>query len=91
MWNGEGTLLEILRHNNNTDYGQRYFFADLQSAEGYQIRVPLSSYSTYAPLIQLQTTQKHLEPYVRAFTDIVRDLPCLKVCLSLVLIRIAGY
>ena len=103
-WNGEGTLLEILQQNNNTDYGRRYFFDGLQSAEGYQIRVPMSSYNTYAPLIKLQTqigehdifsadpvkyyllsedekgdtllfpaTQKHLEPYVRAFTDIVRD------------------
>jgi len=103
IWNGEGTLLEILRQNNNTDYGQRYCFAALQAAEGYQVRVPLSSYNTYAPLIQLQTqigehdifaadpvkyyllsedekgdtllfpaTQKHLQPYVKAFTDIVR-------------------
>lgn len=103
IWNGESTLLEILRQNNNTDYGQRYCFAALQAAEGYQVRVPLSSYNTYAPLIQLQTqigehdiftadsvkyyllsedekgdtllfpaTQKHLQPYVKAFTDIVR-------------------
>ncbi len=104
VWNGEGTLLEILRQNNNTDYGRRYYFAALQAAEGYQVRVPLSSYGTYAPLIQLQTqigehgifaadpvkyylltenemgetqlfpaTQKHLEPYVKAFADMVRD------------------
>ena len=104
LWNGEGTLLEILRHNNDTDYGKCYYFAALQAAEGYQARVPLSSYGTYAPLIQLQTqigehgifaadpvkyylltenemgetqlfpaTQKHLEPYVKAFTDMVRD------------------
>lgn len=104
LWNGEGTLLEILRHNKDTDYGQRYYFAGLQAAEGYQARVPLSSYNRYAPLIQLQTqigehgifvadpvryylltenaagdtqlfpaTRRHLEPYVRAFTDMVRD------------------
>ena len=104
VWNGEGTLFKILQENNNTDYGRRYCFAALQAAEGYQVRVPLSSYSTYAPLIQLQTqigehgifaanqikyylltesekgdillfpaTQKHLEPYVKAFTDIVQD------------------
>lgn len=103
VWNGEATLLEILRRNNNTDYGRRYCFSDLQAAEGYQSRVPMSSYRTYAPLIQLQTqigehdifaadpvkyyllsedekgdtlllpaTQKHLEAYVRAFTDTVR-------------------
>lgn len=118
IWNGEGTLLEILRRNNNTDYGQRYCFFALQAAEGYQARVPMSSYSTYAPLIKLQTqigehdifvadsvkyyllgeklsslspdteklsslspdrdeklfpaTEKHLQPYVKAFTDIVR-------------------
>ncbi len=55
VWNGEGTLRENLRQNNNMDYGRRYCFSDLQTAEGYQARVPMSSYSTYAPLIQLQT------------------------------------
>lgn len=54
LWNGEVTLLEILQQNKDTDYGRRYNFSSLRAAEGYQARVPLSDYSTYAAPIELQ-------------------------------------
>ena len=55
LWNGQKVLNEILRRNQNTDYGRHYKFASLHTAEGYQARVPLSDYATYAPFVELQT------------------------------------
>ena len=103
LWNGQKVLTEILRRNENTDYGRHYQFASLHTAEGYQARVPLSNYETYEPFVELQTkvgencistaepvpyylltsattgktrliqtTQRHLQPYLDAFTKIVR-------------------
>ncbi|MBR2214803.1 MAG: GH3 auxin-responsive promoter family protein [Selenomonadaceae bacterium] len=103
LWNGQDTLLEILQKSKDTDYGRRYHFAAIQSAEGYQARVPLSDFKTYAPLVALQTqigergiftadpvtcyllsadgqdspcllpaTAKHLAPYLKIFTKMVR-------------------
>lgn len=103
LWNGQHVLNEILTRNRDTDYGRHYYFSALRTAEGYQARVPLSDYATYAPLIDLQTkvgereiftvddvtcylltsattgdarlipsTDKHLRPYLDAFTQIVR-------------------
>ncbi|MBR6887986.1 MAG: GH3 auxin-responsive promoter family protein [Selenomonadaceae bacterium] len=103
LWNGQKILNEILTENRATDYGQQYYFSALRTAAGYQARVPLSNYATYAPLIELQTkvgerrifvdddvtcylltsgttgeprlipsTDKHLRPYLDAFTKIVR-------------------
>ena len=100
--NGQKVLTEILRRNQDTDYGWQYQFASLHTAEGYQARVPLSDYATYAPFVELQTkvgescistsepvpyylltsgtmgktrliqtTQRHLQPYLDAFTQIV--------------------
>lgn len=55
LWNGQKVLLEILERNKSTDYGRHYQFASLHTAEGYQSRVPLSDYETYAPFVELQT------------------------------------
>lgn len=55
LWNGQKVLNEILRLNQETDYGRRYQFASLHTAEGYLARVPLSDYKTYAPFVELQT------------------------------------
>lgn len=54
LWNGQKILNEILRRNQNTDYGRHYQFASLQTAEGYRSRVPLSDYETYLPFVELQ-------------------------------------
>lgn len=53
--NGLRQMKAILKANKDTDYGQRYSFASLQTIEGYQHRVPLTDYNQYAHLIRLQT------------------------------------
>lgn len=55
LWNGQKVLNEILKHNSKTDYGMHYHFSAVRTIEGYQARVPLSSYETYAPFVELQT------------------------------------
>jgi len=55
LLNGQIRMKSILRVNQNTDYGQRYAFRQIQSIAGYQSRVPLSTYSDYEKLIRLQT------------------------------------
>lgn len=55
LLNGQKVLNEILKHNARTDYGMRYHFSAVRTEEGYQARVPLSTYETYAPFVQLQT------------------------------------
>ncbi len=52
---GQSILMDILEKNRDTDYGHRYRFSNLRTMEGYQARVPLTRYDTYAPLIKLQT------------------------------------
>lgn len=47
-------LMQILANNKDTDYGKRYLFADIVAERGYQVQVPISTYETYAPLIDLQ-------------------------------------
>ena len=71
--NGLPRLKSILKANRDTDYGQRYAFGSLQTIEGYQHRVPLTDYDSYAHLIRLQTnigesgilTTARAERYVR--------------------------
>lgn len=71
--NGLPRLKAILKANKDTDYGQRYAFSSLQTIEGYQHRVPLTDYDSYAHLIRLQTnigesgilTAANTECYIR--------------------------
>ena len=53
---GVSILMRILANNKQTDYGKRYLFGDIVSARGYQVQVPISTYDTYAPLIDLQVS-----------------------------------
>ena len=55
LCDGQGILMDILEKNRDTDYGRRYRFVNLRSKEGYQARVPIAHYDTYAPLVKLQT------------------------------------
>ena len=45
-------LLQLLRDNQDTEYGKKHGFADIHSIEEYQQRVPLSSYDDYAEAIE---------------------------------------
>jgi hypothetical protein len=48
----ETLLLRLLRANAGTEFGRRYNFAGIRSAAEYQVRVLLSTYDDYEPLIQ---------------------------------------
>jgi len=50
---GEKVLLEILDDNKDTDYGRRYHFADLKTAEAYRNCVPLATSAVYKPMLRL--------------------------------------
>jgi hypothetical protein len=45
-------LMKLLREASETWYGKKYGFADIQSIEQFQERVPLTSYEKLQPLIQ---------------------------------------
>ena len=48
----EDLLLQILHDNRNTEYGRKYGFGEIRSADEYRKKVPLSSYDDYAPYIK---------------------------------------
>ncbi|MBO6108003.1 MAG: GH3 auxin-responsive promoter family protein [Eubacterium sp.] len=52
---GRNSLYRILTENADTDIGQFYRFSSIRSISGYRERVPLSDYSDYERLINLQT------------------------------------
>ncbi len=45
-------LLNLLRHNAETEFGRRYAFNSIRSIAEYQARVPFSTYDDYLPAIQ---------------------------------------
>ena len=49
-------LQGILRDNAESDYGQRYQFATIQTIPAYQFHVPLTRLSAYQKLIDLQVS-----------------------------------
>lgn len=51
MRENEKLLLMILDKNKDTEYGKKYGFADIHSAEEYRRRVPVSVYDDYAGYI----------------------------------------
>jgi hypothetical protein len=48
----EEKLKEILKQNEETAYGIKYNFKDIDSIAAYQAQVPLSDYETYRPYIE---------------------------------------
>ncbi|MDR2830911.1 MAG: GH3 auxin-responsive promoter family protein [Methanobrevibacter sp.] len=47
----EEFLFKILDKNKNTEYGQKYDFANIKSIEEYQSKIPLSEYDDYVEYI----------------------------------------
>ena len=47
----EQFLMQLLRDNQDTEYGRKYGFADIHSIEEYRQRVPLTTYDDYAEAI----------------------------------------
>lgn len=46
----EENLMEILRKNQDTEYGKAYGFGQMDSAQAYRAAVPLTEYDTYRDL-----------------------------------------
>ena len=53
-WDGLDVLSRILNENAETDYGTRYQFPMIQTAKGYQARVPVADTESYRVLADLQ-------------------------------------
>jgi hypothetical protein len=45
-------LMQILRDNQNTEYGKKYDFANIHSIEEFQEKVPYTTFDDYAPYIE---------------------------------------
>ena len=50
-------LMRILRDNKDTEYGRKYGFAEIDSVEEYQRRVPITMYDDYAGYIYQMTEE----------------------------------
>lgn len=48
-------LLKILDENKDTEYGQKYDFANIKTVEDYQNKVPITDYDSYADYIYRMT------------------------------------
>ena len=46
------TLMQLLRENENTEYGKKYAFSEIHSYKDFARMVPLSDYSDYEPYIE---------------------------------------
>ena len=54
----EELLLQILKENEDTEYGKKYGFKDIHSIEEYRQKVPFSNYDTYEPYISRMIKNK---------------------------------
>ncbi|MBQ2832429.1 GH3 auxin-responsive promoter family protein [Methanobrevibacter sp.] len=48
-------LMKIIKDNEDTEYGQKYDFANIKSIEDYQNKVPITDYDSYADYIYRMT------------------------------------
>lgn len=44
-------LSELIKENQDTEYGKKYGFREIHNAKGYEERVPLTEYDDYEPFI----------------------------------------
>ena len=52
--NGFDVLKGILVKNKDTHYGRRYHFEDILTPRGYQSQLPLTSFASYQPMIDIE-------------------------------------
>lgn len=52
-----GLLMKILEDNKDTEYGQKYDFANIKTIEDYQKKVPITDYDSYADYIYRLTEE----------------------------------
>ncbi len=55
---GEKLLFKILADNENTEYGRKYGFSDINTVGEYKKNVPLSTYDDYAEYVVRELTGK---------------------------------
>ena len=48
-------LMKIIKDNEDTEYGQKYDFANIKSIEDFQSKVPITDYDSYADYIYRMT------------------------------------
>lgn len=48
----QAVLMKILKLNSESEYGRKYQFSSITSAEDYQKKVPLTTYEDYRPYIE---------------------------------------
>ena len=80
------TLLNLIRENENTEYGRKYGFREIHSYADYAARVPFSGYEDYEPYIvrMLCLGEKNLltaeDPVYYAYTSgtsgASKSIPC---------------
>ena len=46
------TLLNLIRENENTEYGRKYGFREIHTYADYAARVPFTGYEDYEPYIE---------------------------------------
>ncbi len=64
-------LLQLLRENQNTEYGKKYKFSEIHSIQDYQKMVPLTDYSDY---------REYVERMYQGEKDILTAYPIASYC-----------
>ncbi len=52
MGSNEQMLMQLLKDNQDTEYGRKYGFKDIHSIREFQEKVPYTTYDDYAPFIE---------------------------------------
>jgi hypothetical protein len=57
----EATLLELLRHNEGTDFGRGHGFSRVRDYDGFSRQVPVGDYDSFSPMIErMRTGERNL-------------------------------
>ena len=97
-------LMELIRKNENTEYGRKYGFRSIHSYVDYAAKVPLSTFEDYEPYIERMLCRNHRNlltsdevvyyAHTSGTTGASKMIPCthqaLDVCFSAVYERVFG-
>ena len=88
-------LMQLIRENENTEYGKKYGFEDIHSYADYAAKVPLSTYDDYEPYVErmLCFNQKNLLTadeavyfaHTSGTTGASKMIPCTKKALDILM------
>lgn len=65
----EDLLMRILKDNAHTEYGRKYGFGEIKSADEFRQKVPFSDYDVYEPYIR-RMVQDHDKDLITAYSVI---------------------